>query len=424
MELLAPAGGWEQLQFAIRFGADAVYLATDKFGMRARADNFVLEEMNEVVTYAHDRGVKVHVTVNTQMYEGDLEELAQTMQAHGQAGVDAFILGDLGALALAKEHAPQVDVHVSTQASISNTQAALTWYNLGAKRIVCAREMSLADIASMRKALPDELEIEAFAHGSMCMAVSGRCLISDYMTGRSGVAGNCAQPCRWKYALVEETRPGQFFPVDEDEHGSYIMNAKDLCMLEHLDELWEAGIDSIKIEGRNKKAFYVATVVNAYRQVLDGADPADFIGELDTISHRPYGTGFYFGPAHQTPEDDRYVRHYQWVFEPTGPSETLADASTADASTASIISSVVTGLCRNKFEEGDTLEVLSPHQPIRTVIVQNLHYVGVDPEHPGFPPAADVFPGPVAAANRTMELYSFTVPFEVQPHDIFRIRRD
>ncbi len=346
------------------------------------------------------------------------------MQAHGQAGVDAFILGDLGALALAKEHAPQVDVHVSTQASISNTQAALTWYNLGAKRIVCAREMSLADIASMRKALPDELEIEAFAHGSMCMAVSGRCLISDYMTGRSGVAGNCAQPCRWKYALVEETRPGQFFPVDEDEHGSYIMNAKDLCMLEHLDELWEAGIDSIKIEGRNKKAFYVATVVNAYRQVLDGADPADFIGELDTISHRPYGTGFYFGPAHQTPEDDRYVRHYQWVFEPTGPSETLADASTADASTASIISSVVTGLCRNKFEEGDTLEVLSPHQPIRTVIVQNLHYVGVDPEHPGFPPAADVFPGPVAAANRTMELYSFTVPFEVQPHDIFRIRRD
>ena len=419
MELLAPAGGWEQLQFAIRFGADAVYLATDKFGMRARADNFVLEEMPQVVAYAHERGVKVHVTVNTQMYERDLEELAQTLKAHAQAGVDAFILGDLGALVLAKEHAPRVDIHVSTQASISNTQAALTWYNLGAKRIVCAREMSLADIASMRETLPDNLEIEAFAHGSMCMAVSGRCLISDYMTGRSGVAGNCAQPCRWKYALVEETRPGQFFPVDEDERGSYIMNAKDLCMLEHLDELREAGIDSIKIEGRNKKAFYVATVVNAYRQVLDGADPASFMGELDTISHRPYGTGFYFGPAHQTPEDDRYVRHYQWVFEPTGPSEALAGSSTAGEA-----SFVVTGLCRNKFEEGDTLEVLSPHQPIRAVSVQDLRYVGIDPEHPGFPPAADVFPGPVAAANRTMELYSFTVPFEVQPHDIFRIHRN
>ena len=419
MELLAPAGGWEQLHFAIRFGADAVYLATDKFGMRARADNFVLEEMPQVVAYAHERGVKVHVTVNTQMYERDLEELAQTLKAHAQAGVDAFILGDLGALVLAKEHAPRVDIHVSTQASISNTQAALTWYNLGAKRIVCAREMSLADIASMREALPDNLEIEAFAHGSMCMAVSGRCLISDYMTGRSGVAGNCAQPCRWKYALVEETRPGQFFPVDEDERGSYIMNAKDLCMLEHLDELREAGIDSIKIEGRNKKAFYVATVVNAYRQVLDGADPASFMGELDTISHRPYGTGFYFGPAHQTPEDDRYVRHYQWVFEPTGPSEALAGSSAAGEA-----SFVVTGLCRNKFEEGDTLEVLSPHQPIRAVSVQDLRYVGIDPEHPGFPPAADVFPGPVAAANRTMELYSFTVPFEVQPHDIFRIHRN
>ena len=417
MELLAPAGGWEQLQFAIRFGADAVYLATDKFGMRARADNFQLEEMPKVVAYAHDRGVKVHVTVNTQMYEHDLEDLAKTMEAHGQAGVDAFILGDLGALALAKEHAPQVDIHVSTQASISNTQAALTWYNLGAKRIVCAREMSLADIAAMRAALPADLEIEAFAHGSMCMAVSGRCLISDYMTGRSGVAGNCAQPCRWKYALVEETRPGQFFPVDEDERGSYIMNAKDLCMLEHLDELREAGIDSIKIEGRNKKAFYVATVVNAYRQVLDGADPAAFMDELDTVSHRPYGTGFYFGPAHQTPEDDRYVRHYQWCFE------ALDSGMLTDSSATGESSYVVTGLCRNKFEEGDTLEVLSPHQPVRTVTVQNLRYVGVDPDHPGFPPAADVFPGPVAAANRTMELYSFTIPFEASEHDIFRLKK-
>ena len=418
MELLAPAGGWEQLQFAIRFGADAVYLATEKFGMRARAENFHLEEMPEVVAYAHERGVKVHVTVNTQMYERDLDDLAHTMAALDAARVDAFILGDLGALALAKEHAPHVEIHVSTQASVSNTAAALTWYNLGAKRIVCAREMSLADIASMRAALPADLEIEAFAHGSMCMAISGRCLISDYMTGRSGVAGNCAQPCRWKYVLQEETRPGEFYPIEEDDTGSYIMNAKDLCMLEHLDELREAGVEAIKIEGRNKKAFYVATVVNAYRQVLDGAPAEEFIGELDTVSHRPYSTGFYFGHAHQTPEDDRYSRNYQWVFECLDTSEAPADASTAGESAY-----VVTGLCRNKFEEGDQLEVLSPHQPIRTITVQNLRYVGVDPNYPGFPPAADVVPGPVRAANRTMELYSFTLPFEASKHDIFRLKK-
>lgn len=418
-ELLAPAGGWEQLQFAIRFGADAVYLAADRFGMRARAENFSLADIPSVVAYAHERDVKVHITVNTQMYERDLPALEEYLHALGQADVDAFIIGDLGAFALAKEQAPNVEVHVSTQASISNTRAALTWYNLGAKRIVCAREMSLSDIAAMRAVLPADLEIEAFVHGSMCMAVSGRCLISDYMTDRSGVAGNCAQPCRWKYALMEETRPGQYFPVEEDGRGSYIMNAKDLCMLEHLDELREAGVDSIKIEGRNKKAFYVATVVNAYRQVLDGASPADFLGELDTVSHRPYCTGFYFGPAHQTPQDDRYTRNYSWVFECTADDAASCGTKLVEPGDESF---VVTGLCRNRFAEGDELEVLSPHEPVRTVFVRDLHYVGVDPNHPGFPPAADVVPGPVQVANRTMELYSFTIPFEAQPHDIFRIK--
>ncbi len=393
------------MEFAIRFGADAVYLATDRFGMRARADNFSLDDMPRVVDYAHERGVAVHVTCNTQMYERDLDDLADYLRVLGESGIDAFIIGDLGAFSLAREQAPDVDIHVSTQASISNTRAALTWYNLGAKRIVCAREMSLADIAAMRAALPDDLEIETFVHGSMCMAVSGRCLISDFMTDRSGVAGNCAQPCRWKYALQEETRPGQYFPIEEDDRGSYIMNAKDLCMLEHLDALREAGVNSLKIEGRNKKAFYVATVVNAYRQVLDGADPADFMGELDTVSHRPYGTGFYFGPAHQTPQDDRYTRNYHWAFEVVESEGGIA-----------------TGLCRNRFAEGDELEVLSPHEPVRTVVVRDLRYVGVDPDHPGFPPAADVFPGPVQVANRTMELYSFTCPFELSPHDILRIK--
>ena len=196
------------------------------------------------------------------------------------------------------------------------SQSALTWYDLGARRIVCAREMSLEEIAQMKRQIPDDMEIEVFVHGAMCMAISGRCLISDYLTGRSAISGNCTQPCRWRYALMEEKRPGQYFPIEENnDGGSFILNAKDMCMLAHLDDLVRAGVDSIKIEGRNKKAFYVATVVNAYRQVLDGADPVQFQSELETMSHRPYNTGFFYGPAHQTTESDAYVRAYDWAAE-------------------------------------------------------------------------------------------------------------
>ncbi len=398
-ELLAPAGGWEQLEYAIRFGADAVYLATDRFGLRQRADNFSLEELPAAVSYAHEHGVSVHITCNAQMHEDDFLELPRYLQAIDEAGVDAVLVSDLGALRCAREKAPHVAIHVSTQASVSNVASALTWYELGARRVVCAREMSMESIAAMRRALPSDMEMEVFVHGAMCMAISGRCLISDYLTGRSATNGHCTQPCRWSYTLEEEKRPGVHFPVEEDDRGSYIMNAKDMNMLSHLDELAEIGVDSVKIEGRNKKAFYVATVVNAYRQVLDGADPALFEGELDTVSHRPYGTGFYFGPAHQTPESDAYIRPYDWAVEVTGCTPCEGGFR-------------VEGICRNRFWEGSELEVLSPNVPIRKLIVENLHHV---PEQG--------LPYPVEVANRAMDSYSFVSPFEMHEHDIARIQR-
>lgn len=398
-ELLAPAGGWEQLEYAIRFGADAVYLATDRFNLRQRASNFSLEELPRAVEYAHQHGVAVHVTVNAQMHEADFEDLPRYLQAIDAAGVDAVLVSDLGALRCVKENAPNVQIHVSTQASVSNAASALTWHELGASRVVCAREMSLEDIALMRKLLPETMEIEVFVHGAMCMAISGRCLISDYLTGRSATNGHCTQPCRWNFTLEEEKRPGVHFPIEEDARGSYILNAKDMNMLSHLDKLTEIGVDSIKIEGRNKKAFYVATVVNAYRQVLDGADSAVFQHELETVSHRPYGTGFFFGPAHQTPETDAYIRAYDWAVE------VLSSEPEGDMWR-------ITGICRNRFWEGSELEVLAPKEPVRIVKVTGLKHV---PEQ-GEPYAVDV-------ANRAMDTYSFLCPFPLEKTDIARIER-
>lgn len=347
-ELLAPAGGWPQLRAAVRFGADAVYLACDKFGMRARARNFTLDEVASAVAYAHGRGVKVHVALNTLMGGCDIAELPEYLEALDAAGVDAFIIGDLGAFSLARAHAPRVAVHVSTQMSVMNAEAARMWYDLGARRVVCAREMSVRDIAAMRADTPSDLEIEAFVHGAMCVAYSGRCLLSAAMTGRSGNRGACAQSCRWSYALVEERRPGEYFEIEEDTRGTFILNAQDLNMVSHLDELADAGVDSFKIEGRNKQAFYVATVVGAYRSVLDGGDVATAERELLTISHRPYGTGFYYGCGEQTPERDGYVK------------ECLHVATVEDCEPAGEGSWRVTAICHNKFAPGDALGVLSP----------------------------------------------------------------
>ena len=420
-ELLAPAGGWPQLRAAVRFGADAVYLACDKFGMRARADNFTLEDMPAVVAFAHDAGVKVHVTLNTLMDARDIGELPAYLEALDDAGADAFIIGDLGAFSLAKRHAPRVDVHVSTQASVMNAEAARMWHDLGASRVVCAREMSVADIAAMRASVPDDLEIEAFVHGAMCVAYSGRCLLSSVMTGRTANKGACAQSCRWSYALVEEQRPGEYFEIEEDTRGTFILNAQDLNMVSHLGELADAGVDSFKIEGRNKQAFYVATVVGAYRSVIDGGDAEAAERELLTISHRPYSTGFYYGRAEQTPERDGYVK------------ECLHVATVEDCEPAGEGTWRVTALCHNRFEQGDTLGVVSPRQEARQVKVGSIRWLA--PADGGKPfverdpmslaqARALSIEEPVMVANRSKERYVFEVDGMMQPGDYLRRRID
>lgn len=345
LELLAPAGGTDQLHAAVRFGADAVYLATNKFGMRARATNFSLDELMLAVKYAHSHNVKVYVTANILMHERDIKELPVYFQTLAKIGVDAFIIGDMGAAAIAQRVAPDVALHVSTQASVANSEAIKAWKSLGASRIVLAREMSLEEI----KALDTDIELECFVHGAMCMSISGRCLISSYLTGRSANKGFCTQPCRWGYSLMEEKRPGQEFSIEEDNYGTYIMNSKDMNMLEYLDDL--DCVSSIKIEGRNKKSLYVATVVNAYRHVLDGEPASKWAPELDKVSHRPYSTGFFYGDAEQSPDYDGYEQQCVHV------GDVLDDGLI---------------LCRNHFEEGETLEALIPGEDVREVKVQNL----------------------------------------------------
>lgn len=414
-ELLAPAGGWEQLRYAINFGADAVYCATDRFGLRQRADNFSLEDIVAASTFAHESEVDIFVTCNAYMNAEDLKSLPAYLETFEEAKVDALIISDMGAFRLARKYAPQVALHVSTQASCSNAEAALAWYELGARRVVCAREMSLSDIRVMREALPDDMEMEVFVHGAMCMAISGRCLISDYMTGRSANRGHCTQPCRWEYTLEEASRPGELFFAEEDERGTYLMNSKDLCMLEHVDDLIATGVDSLKIEGRNKKAFYVATVVNAYRQVLDGAPPARFLAELNTISHRPYSTGFFYGFAEQDVDKGDSGQIYDWVAE-------VLEAP---------VEGRVKVACRNRFYEGDTLEILSPHTFYSGGDVAEADVAGCgEGEDAPSLVVRDLrleFAGggyeSTKTANRAMDTYSFYTDHQLRPSDILRVKR-
>lgn len=268
-ELLSPAGDMEKLKMAVLYGADAVYLAGTSFGMRSFAGNFNDEELPQAVRFAHDHGVKVHVTVNTMPRNREADCLPAHLERLDAAGVDALILADLGAFTLAGKYAPHCQRHISTQQSVANYACAGAWYDLGAQRVVLARELSLEEIREIRARVPKELEIETFAHGAMCVSYSGRCLLSNYMTGRDSNRGACAQPCRYQYALMEEKRPGEYFPVFEDEKGTYIMNSRDMCMIDHLDDLMDAGVDCLKIEGRAKSAYYAAIVTGAYRHVLD-----------------------------------------------------------------------------------------------------------------------------------------------------------
>ena len=320
-ELLAPAGDMECLCAALDFGADAVYLAGQMFGMRTAPSNFTREELQTAVALAHVRGVRVYITCNTVPRNKEIDLLPDYLAFLQAAGVDALIVTDLGVIDLAKRYAPKAELHVSTQAGITNYAAANAFYQLGAKRVVLARETTMEEIAEIRAKTPKDLEIEAFVHGAMCMSFSGRCLLSNYMAGRDANRGACAQPCRWKYALVEEKRPGQYMPIYQEGEGSYILNSKDMCMVRHLPELLRAGVTSLKIEGRAKSSYYVAVTTNAYRWALDELEqhpdtPVSpwIVEELDKISHRPYSTGFYLGgePGQETVQGG-YVRNYEVI---------------------------------------------------------------------------------------------------------------
>ncbi len=358
MELLAPAGGMEQLKAAVHFGADAVYLAGTRWGMRARAHNFSAEELEQAVAYAHEHDVAVHVTLNTLMYDHDLADLPSYLRFLDGLGVDALIVADLGALALAREHAPRVALHVSTQASVTNAAAALAYAGLGATRIVLAREMTLAQVAALRAQVGDAVELEAFVHGSLCVAYSGRCLLSAEMTGgtRSAADGSCAQPCRWGWRLVEDRTPERPLPVEQDAQGTYLLSSNDLCLIDRLDELAAAGVDSLKLEGRNKGVAYVAVVTNAYRHVLDGEPAGPWRAELDATSHRPFSEGFLFGQPTQNPGRVEYVRD-----------RTLVGVVSASRPSGQGFLATVEG--RNSAHNGQTLTLLSPGQPVRRVLL-------------------------------------------------------
>ena len=375
LELLSPAGDMERLKMSVLYGADAVYLAGTDFGMRSFAGNFTPEELPNAVEYAHSHGVKVHVTVNTMPRNNEVANLPAYLEQLDSAGVDALILADLGAFTLAGKYAPRCERHISTQQSIANYECANAWFDLGAKRVVLARELSLDEIREIRQKTPRDLEIETFGHGAMCVSYSGRCLLSNYMTGRDSNRGECAQPCRYQYALVEEKRPGEYFPVFEDEKGTYILNSRDMCTIDHLKDLMDAGIDCIKIEGRAKSAYYAAIVTGAYRHVIDDIEaghPIDPVwrDEVEHVSHRIYSTGFYYGHPGQYTENSRYIRQWQIV----------AKVESCDENGLALCS------LNNKFRAGDTLEVVGPDLRPFTVIPETMTTLDGEPlEEPRTP---------------------------------------
>ena len=361
IELLAPAGDMERLEMAVAYGADAVYLAGNTFGMRSFAGNFTPEELKRAVALCHKKGVRVHVTCNTMPRNDEVARLPEWLTYLDQVGVDAVILADVGVMALAGKYAPHVQRHISTQASIVNYETARAWHDLGADRVILARELSLDEIREIRAKTPPELELEAFAHGAMCVSYSGRCLLSNYMTGRDSNRGACAQPCRYQYALMEEKRPGEYFPVYEDEKGTYIMNSRDMCTIDHVAELIDAGLDSLKLEGRAKSAYYAAIVTGAYRHAIDAAlagQPLDPVwrDEVEHISHRHYSTGFYFGQPGQFTQDSRYIRDWQIVAK--------VRSCTPDGRAVLTLN--------NKFSVGDQLELVGPGLRPRPVTVKAL----------------------------------------------------
>ncbi len=397
-ELLAPAGDMERLKMAALYGADAVYLAGESFGMRSFAGNFSRQELPQAVAFAHEHGVRVHVTVNTMPRNGEIEQLPAWLELLDEVGVDALIAADLGAFTLAGRYAPRCERHVSTQASVANFETARAWYDLGASRVILARELSLEEIREIRQKTPPELELEAFVHGSMCVSYSGRCLLSNYMTGRDSNRGACAQPCRYQYYLMEEKRPGEYFPVFEDGKGTYIMNSRDMCMIDHVDDLLDAGLSSLKIEGRAKSAYYAAIVTGAYRHVIDdvlAGRPPDPVwrDEVERVSHRHYATGFYYGPPGQYYENSRYIRQWQVV----------ALVTECDSTGRAVLT------LRNKFAAGETLEVVGPDfKPVSFTA----------------PPMEDLDGAVLLEPRNPQMLFRMQLPCPVPSWSILRIARD
>lgn len=359
VELLAPAGNMERLMTAIHFGADAVYLGTTAFSLRNMADNFSIEELRQAVEYAHEKGVKIYVTVNAFMRDSELENLESTLKSIADCGADALIINDPSVIRTAKRVIPDMPLHLSTQANTLNSETALFWHENGIERIVLARELKLSEIAEMRKKLPETLELEAFVHGAMCVSYSGRCLLSNYIAGRDSNKGECVQPCRWSYEFRERGSNTDYFTLETDPAGSYILNSRDMCMAEHLDEIIDSGIISLKIEGRMKSILYVATVVNAYRMALDGADMGIVMEELNRISHRPYTTGFMLDNNAElmAPESGAYIQDYRIAAVVLDYDESTHTAFIEQ---------------RNRFFDGEELHILSPGDVGRTFNVTGI----------------------------------------------------
>ena len=391
-ELLIPASSLEVLKTAVIFGADAVYIGGEAFGLRAKAKNFSPEEMAEGIAFAHKYGVKVYVTANILAHNGDLDGAAvyfEELKNMQPESPDALIISDPGMFTIAKQVWPEVEIHISTQANNTNYQTYLFWWNLGAKRVVSARELSLQEIAEIRAHIPEEMEIESFIHGAMCISYSGRCLLSNYFTGRDANQGACTHPCRWKYAVVEEKRPGEYLPVYENERGTYIFNSKDLCMIEYVPEIVAAGIDSLKIEGRMKTALYVATVARTYRKAIDDYFESEekyrenmpwYKSEISKCTYRQFTTGFYFGKPDENTQiydSNTYVNEYVYlgivdqVTERQLPGD--GDASQVQTKTLARIEQ------RNKFCVGDVIEIMKPDGSNVDVTVAAMYNADLEP---------------------------------------------
>ncbi len=391
VELLAPAGDLEKLKMAVIYGADAVYLGGESFGLRKSSKNFSLEDIEEGVNFAHEHGRKVYITLNIVPHNADLHGLEDYVTKLYEIGVDAVIVSDPGMFSIINRTVPDLPIHISTQASITNYETIMFWYNLGVRRVVLARELSLKEIKEITNRIPEDLEIEAFVHGAMCMSYSGRCLLSNYMTGRDANRGDCAHPCRYKYNLVEEKRPGEYFPVFEDEDGTFIFNSKDLCMIEYLPELIESGINSFKIEGRVKSSYYVATVIRAYRMALDEyykesnnyIYKEEWIDEIKKVSHRDFTTGFYFGKPtdeSQVYTTSSYIRGYDFVGMVLDYDENTKIATIEQ---------------RNRMFVGDEIEIFGPNVDFFT---QKINAMWDDEENP-----IDVAPHPQQIIKMKMD---------------------